>query len=37
MSVSMNPGAMQLARMPRPAYSLATDLVNPISPALLAA
>ena len=37
MSVSMYPGAMQLARMPRPAYSFATDLVKPISPALLAA
>ena len=37
MSVSMNPGATQLARMPRLAYSLATDLVKPIRPALLAA
>ena len=37
MSVSMKPGATQLARMLRLAYSLATDLVNPMSPALLAA
>ena len=37
MSVSMKPGAMQLTRMLRLAYSLATDLVSPISPALLAA
>ena len=37
MSVSMKPGAMQLASTPRLAYSLAIDLVKPISPALLAA
>ena len=37
MSVSMKPGATQLTRMPRLANSLATDLVKPISPALLAA
>ena len=37
MSVSMKPGATQLARIPRLAYSLATDLVKPMSPALLAA
>ena len=37
MSVSMKPGATQFARTPRLAYSLATDLVNPMSPALLAA
>ena len=37
MSVSMKPGAMQLAVMPRDANSRATDCVNPISPALLAA
>ena len=37
MSVSMKPGAMALTVMPREANSRATDLVNPISPALLAA
>src|ERR1035437_9940651 len=37
MSVSMNPGAIALQRMLREASSLATDLVSPINPALLAA
>jgi hypothetical protein len=37
MSVSMKPGAMRLAVMPRDASSRATDCVNPIKPALLAA
>src|SRR5690348_5359383 len=37
MSVSMNPGATTLARIFRDASSFATDLVRPISPALLAA
>ena len=36
-SVSMNPGAMALQVTPREPNSLATDLVNPIKPALLAA
>ena len=37
MSVWMNPGATQFTRMLRLAYSLATDFVKPIKPALLAA
>ena len=37
MSVSMKPGATTFASMLREASSFATDLVSPISPALLAA
>ncbi len=37
MSVSMNPGASALTVMLRDASSRATDWVNPIKPALLAA
>ena len=37
MSVSINPGASAFTVMPREASSRATDLVNPISAALLAA
>jgi hypothetical protein len=37
MSVSMYPGATALTRTPRPASSLATALVRPMSPALDAA
>ena len=36
MSVAMNPGATTLHVTPLPASSLATVLVSPISPALLA-
>jgi hypothetical protein len=36
MSVSMNPGAIALAVMPRDANSRATDFVKPMSAALLA-
>ncbi len=37
MSVSMNPGAIALTVTPRDPNSRATDCVNPINPALLAA
>ena len=37
MSVSMNPGAIAFTVIPREPSSRATDLVNPISAALLAA
>ncbi len=37
MSVSMNPGETAFTRMLRLASSRASDLVSPISPALLAA
>ena len=37
MSVSMNPGAMAFTVTPRLPNSLASDLVMPMSPALLAA
>jgi hypothetical protein len=37
MSVSMNPGAMAFAVMPREPTSRASDLVNPRIPALAAA
>ena len=37
MSVSMKPGAIAFAVMPRDATSRATDLVKPMMPALLAA
>ena len=37
MSVSINPGAIAFTVTDRPANSLATDFVNPINPALLAA
>ena len=37
MSVAMNPGVMQLTRMPNLPNSLAADLVKPITPALDAA
>ncbi len=37
MSVSMKPGAMPFTVTPRDANSRATDCVNPIKPALLAA
>ena len=37
MSVSMKPGATAFTRMLRDASSFATDLVRPMSPALLAA
>jgi hypothetical protein len=33
MSVSMNPGAIQLALMPRGPISFAMDFASPISPA----
>ena len=35
-SVSMKPGQMALARTPRGPYSIAADLVNEITPALVA-
>jgi hypothetical protein len=37
MSVSMKPGAIAFAVMPREATSRRTDFVKPITPALLAA